>query len=72
MDRQTLTKICEQVYRRYPQVTGSQPSVQNRSDGQFLLVFRGSGRAADGRVIAQTVRVVASPSGQLITVTVSK
>jgi len=72
MDRQTLSSICEQIYRRFPQVTGSKPAVQNRPDGQFLLIFKGSARAADGRAIPATVRVVANESGKIIKTTSSK
>ncbi len=72
MNSQALANVCEQVYRRFPQVSGSRPNVQNRPGSQFLLIFRGSSRAADGRTIAHTVRVVASEAGKIIKATTSR
>ncbi len=72
MNRQTLTNICEQVYRRFPQVAGSHPKMENRPDDQVLLIFRGSAKTADGHAIAHTIRVVVSPDGKITKVTTSK
>lgn len=72
MNQQTLSKLCEQIYRRFPQVAGVQPSVQARPDGQSLLIFRATAKTADGRAMPQTVRVVASPEGKIIKATTSK
>jgi hypothetical protein len=72
MDRQILSSVCEQIYRRFPQVSGSRPVVQNRPDGQFLLVFKGSARAADGRTVPTSVRVVVNAAGKIARATASK
>jgi hypothetical protein len=72
MNRQTLSNLCEQIYRRFPQVAGSQPKVQSRPDGQSLIIFRGTAKTADGRTISQTVRVVATPEGKIVKTTTSK
>jgi hypothetical protein len=72
MDRQILAKVCEQVYRQFPQVAGCKPTVRNQPDGQISLVFRGSGRAADGRTIQQSVRVTANPAGKILKITTSR
>ncbi len=72
MDRNIIGQICEQVYHRFPEVAGKRPDVQNRPGGQFLLIFRGAGRAADGRAISHTVRVIASSAGKIIKVTSSR
>lgn len=72
MDRQLLSNVCEQVYHRFPEVSGSRPKVQSRPGDQFLLVFTGASKAADGRKINQTVRVVVSQSGKIIQMTASK
>ena len=72
MDQRMLTNVCEQVYRRFPEVSGSHPKVQPRPGDQFLLVFRGSSKAADGRKINQTVRVVVSQTGHIVQMTASK
>ena len=72
IDSHTLNQICEQVYRRFPQVSGSRPKVQSRPDHQYLLVFNGAAQAADGRKIAQTVRVVVSQDGKIGKITTSR
>lgn len=72
MDQQKLNQVCEQVYRRFPQVAGSRPKVQSRPDQQYLLVFQGAGQAADGRKIPQTVRVVVSADGKILKTTTSR
>jgi hypothetical protein len=72
MNQQILTNVCEQVYRRFPQVSGSRPTVQDRPGSQVLLIFRGSSRTADGRSIAHTIRVVASDTGKIVKITSSR
>lgn len=72
MNQQVLNSVCQQVYRRFPAVSGSQPKVQPRAGDQFLLIFNGAAKAADGRKIAQTVRVVVSQDGKIVKVTTSR
>lgn len=72
MDRSHLKSICDQVYRKYPEVKNSSPRVQTRSDGQFLVIFRGSGKAADGRTMATIVRAVVSTGGKIVKLTSSR
>ncbi len=72
MNAQALAKACEQVYRRFPGLTGKSPQVQERPGEQFLLIFRGEAQAADGRKVAQTVRVVVSAAGKIIKVSSSR
>lgn len=72
IDRTVLNSVCEQLYRRFPQVKGCAPRVQSRADGQYLVVIHGSARTADGCTLAATVRAVVSPAGKIIKVTTSK
>ena len=72
MNQQMLSMICTQVYRRFPEVLGSQPKLQTRPDNQVLLVFRGSSKTNDGHSISHVVRVVASPDGKIIKMTTSR
>ncbi len=69
MNQQVFGRICEQVYRRFPQVAGSRPDVQDRPGNQYLLIFRGVSKAADGRSITHTIRVVASETGKILKMT---
>ncbi len=72
MNAQVLGKVCQQVYRRFPELSGKSPQVQERPGQQFLLIFRGEAQAADGRKIAQTVRVVVSAAGKIVKVSSSR
>lgn len=72
MNQQVLNSICAQVYRRFPEIAGSTPKVHTRPGDEVLLVFSGAGRTADGRSMAQTVRVVASAGGKILKMTSSR
>ncbi len=72
MDQQMISQICEQVYRRFPEVAGSRPDVQTRPGNQSLLIFRSAGKTADGRALARTIRVVASDAGKIQKITTSR
>jgi hypothetical protein len=81
MDAKLIKSIASQIYRRFPEVSGSTPKVVRRSTAQakspsaaqtFLLTFRGTGKTADGKSIPRVVRVTASASGKIIKVTTSR
>jgi hypothetical protein len=72
MNRQLLASVCEQIYRRFPDIAGVQPKVENRPGDQFLLIFKGSGRTADGKAISSTVRVVINQDGKILKATTSR
>jgi hypothetical protein len=71
MDRQLISSICTQVYRKFPETNGSQPKVTARPDDQFLLVFKAVATTADGRSLPRTVRVVADSKGKILKMTTS-
>jgi len=72
MNQQLLANLCSQIYRRFPEVSGSRPKVQSRPGDQFLLIFHGSAQAPDGHVLQRTVRVVADSEGKIIKVSTSR
>jgi hypothetical protein len=57
MDRQLISSICTQVYRKFPETNGSQPKV--------------TATTADGRSLPRTVRVVADSKGKILKMTTS-
>lgn len=71
MDAQTLEKISEQVYKRFPEVAGKKPSIQTQGEN-ILLVFKGSATTADGKRIDRAVRVVATEQGKIVKMTTSR
>jgi hypothetical protein len=70
--QQTLASICEQVYRRFPEVAGIQPRVQDQAGEKLLLIFHARAKTADGLSISRTVRVVVSPDGNIVKMTTSR
>jgi len=81
MDAKHINSIASQIYRRFPEVSGSKPKVVQRSAAQaksastaptYVLTFRGTARTPDGKSIPRVVRVTASASGKVIKVTTSR
>ncbi len=72
MDRDLLDAVCKQIYRRFPEVTGSKPRVRAYEGDQSLLIFQAKGISANGRPIPHTIRVVVDPKGKIKKVTSSR
>jgi hypothetical protein len=71
-NRQTLAGIYEQVYRRFPEIAGTQPRVQDQPGNKLLLIFHSSAKTSDGKNMPRTVRVVVDASGKIIKTTSSR
>lgn len=71
MDRKLIENICTQIYKKFPEVNGSQPSISDRPENQVLLIFKGSATTADGHSIQRVVRVVTDATGKIIRTTTS-
>jgi hypothetical protein len=80
MDDKHLDSICKQIYKRFPEVSGSRPKVHAQkltsggsdTQSQYLLIFQGSRTTADGKSINRIIRVVASEQGRILKVTTSR
>jgi hypothetical protein len=72
MDRQSIDKVCEQIYRRFPDVAGVRPKVSSYTDDQSLLIFQTKAKTANGHSITRTVRVVATADGKVKKATTSR
>jgi hypothetical protein len=81
MDAKLIKAISNQIYRRFPEVSGSQPKVTARPDPQakslpktrtFLLTYRGSVKAPDGKSIPRVVRVIINEQGRILKMTTSR
>lgn len=78
MNAKSIKSIENQIYRKFPEVAGSRPTVKTQAtakgqgnDGTYLLTFRG--KATEGeRSFARTVRVVANDNGKILKVSTSK
>lgn len=72
MERKILEKVCQQVYRRYPNLKGKSPKVTSQGNERYLLLFTGSGETPDGMTIKQTVRVVTDDTGRILKTSTSR
>ncbi len=72
MDKTTLEKICQQVYKNYPFVKGVIPSFSNQNEGRYLFIFKSINKTPDGKSIRQSIRVVATSDGKIIKTSLSR
>ncbi len=72
MAKKSIDKICQRVYRRYPQLGKKRPKISSRPGDKFLLVFENSGKTPDGKTIKTRVRVVANENGKIIKMSSSR
>lgn len=75
MDADILSKICSQVYSKFPEVNGVRPKVQSQAasgETKYLLIFTGSAKSTSGKVLSRVVRVVATETGKIVKTTTSK
>ncbi len=78
MNAKSIKNIENQIYRKFPEVAGSRPTVKNQpsakgrsDDSTYLLTFRGKATQGD-RSFSRTVRVVANESGKILKVSTSR
>lgn len=72
MDSRLIETICRQIYRQFPEVSGSKPKITPQGTAHTLLIFSGKVKAADGKTIARVVRVVVDEKGKMIKTTTSR
>jgi hypothetical protein len=81
MDAKLIKAISNQIYRRFPEVSGSRPKITARPDSQaksmpntatYLLTYRGTAKAPDGKLILRVVRVIVNEQGRILKMTTSK
>jgi len=75
MDAKTLGQVCEQVYRKYPEVQGVRPKLQPLSKGpvsQHVLIFSSHATSSSGQNIPRVVRVVVNGEGKIVKMSTSK
>jgi hypothetical protein len=75
MDRQTITKVSQNVYRSFPELRGKPPQVRTqKSPGEetFILIYKGSAVQPNGKRIPRNVRVVADAQGKILRMSTSR
>lgn len=76
----SIKVVCKQVYARFPNLRGVQPSVQRQAvpanasvdRERYLLVFKTNTSAEDGRKMLFSVRVVVDDQGSILKLTTSR
>jgi hypothetical protein len=71
MEKNILKTVCDTIYRRFPEIAGSQPKIQTRPGDQYLLIFHGVSQTSNGHALPRTVRVVTTSDGKITKVTTS-
>ena len=72
MQRTILDKVCQQVYRRFPDLKNKRPKVTSQGNERYLLVFSNSGKTPDGKTIQHNVRVVSDENGHILKTSTSR
>ncbi len=76
IDSNAIKDINRQVYKRFPEMEGSKPVVQNASDksadSSYIITYQTTVRNAKGNSIPRHVRVIADQKGRIIRMTTSR
>ena len=67
-----IEEICQQVYKKFPEVAGVRPILSERPQHQTLLIFNGTVIGANGHKIQRSVRVVTDSAGNVVKITTSR
>jgi hypothetical protein len=81
MDTKLIKSISSQVYQRFPEMAGHHPKVTKQPTSQaksisviskYLLTYKGTVQAQNGKSIPRMVRVVADSNGKILKITTSR
>lgn len=80
MDPKTLKSVTAQVYRKFPEMDGSKPTVRRQNSSQktvtqaptYLLVFHKRVPIDEQRSMSRYVRVVVSEQGKILKILTSR
>ena len=71
METNVVDHVSQAVYRQFPELRGVRPSVRKSGD-QYLLIFSGKVKTADGKTLPRIVRVTANDQGSILKMTTSR
>lgn len=81
IDKKNIQKITAQIVRRFPEMAGCTPIVQQQksaqakslaSDSTYVLTYQGSARLAEGKTLPRHVRVVVDGQGNILRISTSR
>ena len=72
MESDVIEKVCDQIYRNFPDFKGIKPKIKAYSDNLHLFIFSGKAETADGKTLPRTIRVVVDENGKIVKITTSR
>jgi hypothetical protein len=72
MEESAKSHVCSSIYRQFPEVRGSNPSITTLPGDKFQLIFHGKVQTADGKTMDRTVRVATDEKGKILKLTTSR
>jgi hypothetical protein len=72
MESSAISRVCQSVYRQFPEMRGVHPTVHSQPGGKFLLTFNGQVRTSDGKALPRTVRATADEKGSVLKLSTSR
>ena len=81
LNQKVIQVVSHEIYRRFPEVKGKKPRVQQRSTTKgrsifssrptYLLTFRGQAATSTNKTMPYWVRVVINDQGRILKITMS-
>ncbi len=80
MDKKTIDKVNQSVYRQFPEFKGKQPKVdkdygpqaKSAKPGNQLLIYSTVAKGIGGKEIPRRVRVVVDDKGNILRISTSR
>ncbi len=76
MDKSTITKLINQITRKFPEMEGVRPSLKRKSESengaQYELTFKSSTKLPGGKMMRRVVRVITDEKGRILRMSTSK
>jgi hypothetical protein len=76
MNKQIIEKVSRDVYKNFPELSGSPPQVSMPKtpgpDATYILTYKGNATQPDGKRIPRSVRVVANAQGKILRMSTSR
>ena len=84
LSQKQVQSISQTVFRKFPEMAGQPPTIRPQAGpaakaagakagpAHYLLTFKGSAAAPDGKVLRRLVRVVVEESGKIVKISTSR
>jgi hypothetical protein len=81
MDKKTIDKVSQSVYRQFPEFKGKKPKVDKNygpqaksvnNPGNHLLIYSTMAKGIGGKEIPRRVRVVVDDKGNIVRISTSR